>query len=48
MATMVFINDPESIEHVLKTNFEKYEKGPLFYIRMQEFLGTSVIVFGHH
>jgi hypothetical protein len=39
-STMVFINEPAVIEHVLKTKFENYIKGAEWYKRMRHFLGN--------
>jgi hypothetical protein len=41
LPTLVFVSDPAIIEHVLKTNFENYVKGPRFHVRLVDLLGKS-------
>ncbi|KAF9370405.1 hypothetical protein CPB97_002756, partial [Podila verticillata] len=39
---------PEMVEHVLKTNFWAYEKGPIFYSAMGDLFGNGIFnVDGH-
>ncbi|KAJ3267593.1 hypothetical protein HDV01_004670, partial [Terramyces sp. JEL0728] len=38
----VVINDAESLEYVMNTNFENYVKGSLFAKRLTEFLGEGI------
>jgi hypothetical protein len=34
--------DADTVEHVLKTNFTKYEKGPTFKTLFYDFLGDGI------
>lgn len=43
----VFLTCPESIEYVLKTNFDNYEKGPIFRDVFQELLGMGIFTVDH-
>ena len=36
------VNTPALVEHVLKTNFECYEKGSIWKSRLQEILGNGI------
>ena len=38
----VAISDPDDVRHVLKTEFYKYEKGPVFAAMADEFLGAGI------
>ncbi|KAI9354615.1 cytochrome P450 [Zopfochytrium polystomum] len=38
----LFINDPVSMEHVFKTHFEKYEKGPTFRGNFHDLLANGI------
>ncbi|KAG0260693.1 hypothetical protein BG011_001700 [Mortierella polycephala] len=40
----IFINNPELIEHVLKTNFNNYIKGEIFSVQVRDILGTGIFV----
>merc|ERR1712190_155751 len=33
---------PENLEHILKTNFENYPKGPIFISRLRQLLGSGI------
>ncbi|KAI8615372.1 cytochrome P450 [Chytriomyces sp. MP71] len=35
-------NNPQIVEYVLKTNFEAFEKGPIFHGNMKDFLGNGI------
>ncbi|KAJ3100155.1 Protein kinase alk2 [Physocladia obscura] len=41
-APLVFVNDPKVVEHVLKTKFGVYEKGPFFRNRASDVLGHGI------
>ncbi len=38
----IFTTNPENVEHILKTNFENYEKGPFFRDRFHDLLGNGI------
>ncbi|KAJ3109799.1 Protein kinase alk2 [Phlyctochytrium planicorne] len=40
--TYIVVNDPESVEHVLKTKFEIYDKGKYLHDRIHDVLGTGI------
>lgn len=40
--TFVLVSDPPSVEHILKTNFENYIKGPYFKEKLQRLLGDGI------
>ncbi|KAJ3308867.1 Protein kinase alk2 [Boothiomyces sp. JEL0838] len=42
MEPVILINDPESLEYVMSTNFENYVKGHLWGKRVTEFLGHGI------
>ncbi|KAF9380463.1 hypothetical protein CPC16_010309 [Podila verticillata] len=45
---MIQGDTPEMVEHVLKTNFWAYEKGPIFYSAMGDLFGNGIFnVDGH-
>ncbi|KAF9970222.1 hypothetical protein BGZ73_007100 [Actinomortierella ambigua] len=44
LGRMIFINDAESMEHVLKTNMENYIKGQVFAFNMSDLLGRGIFV----
>ncbi|KAJ3213324.1 Protein kinase alk2 [Dinochytrium kinnereticum] len=39
---IIFINDPAIVEHILKTNFHIYDKGPHFINRCKDVLGHGI------
>jgi cytochrome P450 len=39
---VIFINDPKTVEHVLKTRFHVYEKGSFAHSRMKDMLGNGI------
>ncbi|KAJ0962805.1 hypothetical protein J5N97_027927 [Dioscorea zingiberensis] len=40
--------NPSNVEHILKTNFDNYPKGPRFIHHLQDFLGRGIVnVDGH-
>ncbi|KAG9327690.1 hypothetical protein KVV02_006394 [Mortierella alpina] len=41
---IIFINSPEQIEYVLKTNFDNYIKGKLFADQLEDLLGKGIFV----
>ncbi|KAF9351088.1 Protein kinase alk2 [Mortierella sp. NVP85] len=45
IGNMIQIDTPENLEHVLKSNFWSYEKGPLFSMMLGDIFGTGG-VFG--
>ncbi|ORZ37545.1 cytochrome P450 [Catenaria anguillulae PL171] len=42
MPPILVSNDPRTVEWVLKTNFENYEKGPLFFENQRPLLGHGI------
>ena len=38
----IVISSPDNVEHVLKTQFERYEKGPTFQLHFRELLGDGI------
>ncbi|KAJ3194543.1 cytochrome P450-dit2 [Irineochytrium annulatum] len=40
---VLFTVDPAVLEHVLKTNFENYIKGPMFSYRLEPLLGQGIL-----
>ncbi|CAG8440405.1 8104_t:CDS:2 [Funneliformis mosseae] len=42
MGRVITINNPEGIEHVLKTNFENYHKSPLLYDIVYKVFGDGI------
>ncbi|KAJ3213323.1 hypothetical protein HDU67_003042 [Dinochytrium kinnereticum] len=40
--TFIVFNDPKNVEHVLKTKFEIYDKGPYFNARVHDVLGGGI------
>ncbi|KAJ3116569.1 Protein kinase alk2 [Phlyctochytrium bullatum] len=42
LPTMVVVNDPACVEHVLKTRFDVYDKGPYMQTRMHDVLGHGI------
>ncbi|KAJ3268957.1 Protein kinase alk2 [Terramyces sp. JEL0728] len=42
MEPLIIINDPESLEYVMNSNFDNYVKGPLWGKRVSEFLGHGI------
>merc|ERR1711966_244125 len=34
--------NPENVEHILKTHFENYPKGPVFFENMYDLLGEGI------
>lgn len=42
MGYVVFTADPRNVEHILKSNFENYPKGPVFSNRLQDLLGRGI------
>ncbi|KAG0043733.1 hypothetical protein BGZ83_011083 [Gryganskiella cystojenkinii] len=38
----IMVNDPDVLEHVLKTNFWAYEKGPVLRESMEDLLGAGI------
>ncbi|KAI1314681.1 hypothetical protein EDD11_001893, partial [Mortierella claussenii] len=38
----IMVNDPAALEHVLKTNFWAYEKGPILRESLQDLLGSGI------
>jgi len=38
----VFTTNPENVEHILKTKFTNYEKGPFFHSIFQDLLGNGI------
>ncbi len=39
---IILFNDPKIVEHVLKTNFSVYDKGPHFISRCHDVLGQGI------
>ncbi|KAF9427327.1 hypothetical protein BGZ76_002387 [Entomortierella beljakovae] len=44
LGRMIEIDTPENIEHVLKTNFWSYEKGPMLYEMMGDLVGKPFFI----
>jgi cytochrome P450 len=44
----LIITDPLNVEHMLKTNFENYEKGAFFRDVFQDFLGEGIFLVDGH
>ncbi|KAF9115735.1 hypothetical protein BGX27_006682 [Mortierella sp. AM989] len=42
LGRIIGINNPELLEHVLKTNFENYEKGPVINENLRQALGDGI------
>ncbi|KAJ3322243.1 Protein kinase alk2 [Boothiomyces sp. JEL0866] len=42
MEPVILINDPESLEYVMNTNFENYVKGTMWGSRVTDFLGHGI------
>ncbi|KAI8346292.1 cytochrome P450 [Mortierella sp. GBAus27b] len=42
LGRLIMVNDPAVLEHVLKTNFWAYEKGPILRESMQDLLGHGI------
>ncbi|KAG0796934.1 hypothetical protein G6F16_000497 [Rhizopus arrhizus] len=42
MPNMIFTIDPQNVEHILKTNFQNYLKGPKFNKNLAELLGHGI------
>jgi len=40
----LIITTPENVEHVLKTNFDNYNKGPIFILNFHDLLGDGFIL----
>ncbi|KAF9209195.1 hypothetical protein BGZ59_010231 [Podila verticillata] len=41
---IILVNSPEIVEHVLKTNFNNYIKGKIFYDQLRDILGHGIFV----
>jgi len=41
-AQMWHTSDPKNVEYILKTNFENFEKGPIFLSNMRDLLGDGI------
>ncbi|KAF9582057.1 hypothetical protein BGW38_000714 [Lunasporangiospora selenospora] len=44
MGRFIIINNPELMEHILKTNFDNYVKGSVFRSQLQDILGCGIFV----
>ncbi|KAG0244348.1 hypothetical protein BGW41_008112 [Actinomortierella wolfii] len=48
LGRVLHVNDPDTLEHVLKTNFWAYEKGPLLQESLNDLLGVGVFAVDGH
>ncbi|KAF9362355.1 hypothetical protein BGX34_006345 [Mortierella sp. NVP85] len=48
LGRMIQIDTPENLEHVLKTNFWSYEKGPLFAWMLGDLVGDGIFTSDGH
>ncbi len=44
---LICTSDPANVEHILKTNFNNYVKGPHFQSTFVELLGTGIFNADH-